>query len=187
MTGRIVECPIDEMNKPRGRKQAALRIPPTDAEITALFTGWRQELVSCRKFAPTARNYLAAKLMSQVGLRVIELSFDRCGVGATKPAHDDVRMSREVVEECAGVRSQNLDFGDGQRWQIIGQAVDTGGAQPGAERDAAAGPRGDGTRIEDFACDRVTGGQVAGIQGAPSAAWMRTSSMFWPCRTAVAV
>jgi integrase len=70
VTGRIVECPIDEMNKPRGRKQAALRIPPTDAEIRTLFTGWRQELVDCRKFAPTARNYLAAKLMSQVGLRV---------------------------------------------------------------------------------------------------------------------
>jgi hypothetical protein len=38
------------MNKLRGRKQAALRIPPTDAEIQALFTGWRQELVGCRKF-----------------------------------------------------------------------------------------------------------------------------------------
>ena len=60
------------MNKPRGRKQAALRIPPTDVEITALFAGWRQELVGCRKFAPSARNYLAAKLMSQVGLRVNE-------------------------------------------------------------------------------------------------------------------
>jgi site-specific recombinase XerD len=72
MTGWVVQCPIEEMNKPRGRKQAALRIPPTDAEITALFTGWRQELVSCRKFAPTARNYIAAKLMSQVGPRVNE-------------------------------------------------------------------------------------------------------------------
>jgi integrase/recombinase XerD len=72
LTGRIVECPIDEMNKPRGRKQAALRIPPTDAEVTTLFTGWRDELVTCRKFAPTARNFVAAKLMSQVGLRVNE-------------------------------------------------------------------------------------------------------------------
>jgi site-specific recombinase XerD len=60
------------MNKPRGRKQAALRIPPTEAEIGALFLGWRQELASCRKFAPTARNYVAATLMSQVGLRVNE-------------------------------------------------------------------------------------------------------------------
>ena len=72
MTGRFVECPIDEMNKPRGRKQAALRIPPTEAEVKVLFAGWREELTSCRKFGPTARNYVAAQLMSQVGLRVNE-------------------------------------------------------------------------------------------------------------------
>ncbi|GAA3427394.1 hypothetical protein GCM10018953_45770 [Streptosporangium nondiastaticum] len=29
MTGRIIECPIDEMNRPRGRQQAKLRVPPT--------------------------------------------------------------------------------------------------------------------------------------------------------------
>jgi site-specific recombinase XerD len=72
LTGRVVECPIDEMNKPRGRNQAALRIPPTDAEVAVLFAGWREELVTCRKFASAARNYVAAKLMSQVGLRVNE-------------------------------------------------------------------------------------------------------------------
>jgi site-specific recombinase XerD len=72
LTGRIVECPIDEMNRPRGRKDAALRIPPGEAEIGLLFAGWREELATCRKFAPTARNYAAAKLMSQVGLRINE-------------------------------------------------------------------------------------------------------------------
>ena len=72
MTGRVIECPIDEMNKPRGRKQAALRIPPTEAELTTLLSGWREELVTCRKFGPTARNYVAARLMSEVGLRVNE-------------------------------------------------------------------------------------------------------------------
>lgn len=35
-------------------------------------TGWGGELATCRKFAPTARNYTASKLMSQVGLRVSE-------------------------------------------------------------------------------------------------------------------
>ncbi len=34
LTSRTVECPIDEMNKPRGCGRAALRIPPTDAEVT---------------------------------------------------------------------------------------------------------------------------------------------------------
>ncbi|MEV0705897.1 tyrosine-type recombinase/integrase [Saccharopolyspora sp. NPDC050389] len=72
LTGRVVECPIDEMNRPRGAKDAALRIPPTEAENDALFAGWREELATCRKFAPTARNYAAAKLMSQVGLRISE-------------------------------------------------------------------------------------------------------------------
>ncbi|CAL9334980.1 hypothetical protein SUDANB58_00147 [Streptomyces sp. enrichment culture] len=69
MTGRVVECPIDEMNRPQGSKDAALRIPPPEPEIKTLFTGWDGELATCRKFAPTARNYTASKLMSQVGLR----------------------------------------------------------------------------------------------------------------------
>jgi hypothetical protein len=71
LTGRVVECPIDEMNNPRGGKEAALRIPPTAGELDTLFAGWRGELVTCRKFAPMARNYAAAKLMSLVGLRVM--------------------------------------------------------------------------------------------------------------------
>jgi integrase len=72
LTGRIVECPIDEMNRPRGQKDAALRIPPTATELGELFAGWRGELATCRKFAPTARNYTAAKLSSLVGLRINE-------------------------------------------------------------------------------------------------------------------
>ncbi|GAA3796329.1 hypothetical protein [Streptomyces chiangmaiensis] len=52
MTGRVLECPIDEMNRPRGSKDAALRIPPTEPEIKTLFTGWGGELATCRKFAP---------------------------------------------------------------------------------------------------------------------------------------
>ncbi|MFC0598163.1 site-specific integrase [Streptomyces palmae] len=72
MTGRVVECPIDEMDRPRGSKDAALRIPPTEPEIKTLFTGWGGELATCRTFARTARNYTASKLMSQVGLSVSE-------------------------------------------------------------------------------------------------------------------
>ncbi|MHA6757898.1 site-specific integrase [Streptacidiphilus sp. PAMC 29251] len=72
MTGRVLECPIDEMNRPRGSKDAQLRIPPNTAEVAALFTGWGGELATCRKFGPTARNYAAARLMAEVGLRVNE-------------------------------------------------------------------------------------------------------------------
>jgi integrase len=72
LTGRVVKCPIDGMNRPRGSKEAALRIPPSEAEVAALFAGWRGGLTTCRKFAPAARNYAAAKLMSEVGLRINE-------------------------------------------------------------------------------------------------------------------
>ncbi|MFQ6199463.1 hypothetical protein [Streptomyces sp. NPDC000405] len=64
MTGRVIECPIDEMNRPRGSKDAALRIPPSGPEVKTLFTGWGGELATCQKFAPTVRNYTASKLMS---------------------------------------------------------------------------------------------------------------------------
>lgn len=72
LSGRVLECPIDELNRPRGAGEAMLRIPPSTAEIDRLFAGWREELASCRKFAPTARNYAAARLMAEVGLRVNE-------------------------------------------------------------------------------------------------------------------
>ena len=72
MTGRVVECPIDEMNRPRGRQRARLRIPPTAGRWSRLFAGWREELATCRKFAPAARNYAACRLLAEVGLRVNE-------------------------------------------------------------------------------------------------------------------
>jgi hypothetical protein len=72
MTGRGVECPLDKMNLPRGAKDAALRIPPTEPEAETLFASWGGELAIRRKFALTAQYCTAAKLMSQVGLRVSE-------------------------------------------------------------------------------------------------------------------
>jgi site-specific recombinase XerD len=72
LTGRVVACPIDEINRPRGSKDARLRIPPRAEELAGFFAGWARELASCRKFAPAARNWTAAKLMADVGLRVNE-------------------------------------------------------------------------------------------------------------------
>ncbi|WP_327100321.1 site-specific integrase [Nocardia vinacea] len=72
MTGRVVECPIDEMNRPRGHKDTRVRIPPLREEVQTLFAGWAQELATCRKFAPAARNYTASRLMADVGLRINE-------------------------------------------------------------------------------------------------------------------
>ncbi|MFC5828037.1 tyrosine-type recombinase/integrase [Nonomuraea insulae] len=72
LTGRVVQCPIDEINRPRGRRDASLRIPPSAEQVERLFAGWRSDLTSCRKYAPTARNYAAARLITEVGLRVNE-------------------------------------------------------------------------------------------------------------------
>ncbi len=72
LTGRVAECPLDEMNRPRASVDPRLRIPPTGEEIERLFAGWREELATCRKFAPAARNYAAARLEADVGLRVNE-------------------------------------------------------------------------------------------------------------------
>jgi integrase/recombinase XerD len=73
MTGRVVACPVDEMNRPKGRKDARVRIPPQAGEIERFFGGWAAELTACRKFAPTARNYAAARLMAEIGLRAGEV------------------------------------------------------------------------------------------------------------------
>jgi len=74
LTGRVAECPAGEMNRPRGAGRAALRIPPSAVQVNALLAGWRAELATCRKFAPAARNYAAARLMAEAGLRVNEVS-----------------------------------------------------------------------------------------------------------------
>ena len=74
MTGRVAECPVDEMNRPRGAGRAALRIPPSAVQVGVLFAGWRAELATCRKFGPAARSYAASRLMADVGLRVNEVS-----------------------------------------------------------------------------------------------------------------
>jgi integrase len=52
--------------------ETKVRIPPTTTEVEQLFAGWRDELASCRKFAPNARNYAVARLLAGVGLRINE-------------------------------------------------------------------------------------------------------------------
>ena len=70
LTGRVIECPLDEMNRPRASVGPQLRVPPAEEEVEQLFAGWRGELATCRKFAPAARNYAAARLAADVGLRI---------------------------------------------------------------------------------------------------------------------
>jgi hypothetical protein len=72
MTGRVAECPVDEMNRPRGAGRAALRIPPSAVQVAALFARWRAELATCRKFA---RHHL----------KTGELAFHYCFVPEGQP------------------------------------------------------------------------------------------------------
>jgi site-specific recombinase XerC len=72
LTGEFVQCSIDEMNRPRSGWGLNVRIPPSDAEVVCLFEGWKDHVLTARKFLPEARNYTAGKLWSQVGLRIGE-------------------------------------------------------------------------------------------------------------------
>ncbi|MFI6704740.1 hypothetical protein ACIBJC_38400 [Streptomyces sp. NPDC050509] len=103
MTGQVIECPIDEMNRPSGAKDAQLRIPPSEPEVGTLFSGWGGELATCRTFAPTARNYTASKLMSQVGLRVSEEVLGHSWI-ATRMRHIHVQQTRVEDARVAGMQ-----------------------------------------------------------------------------------
>jgi integrase len=72
LTGEVVQCPVDEMNRPRGGWAANIRIPPTDAELAKFFDDWKDYLGTARKYLPAARNYAAARLWAGVGLRIGE-------------------------------------------------------------------------------------------------------------------
>lgn len=72
LTGCIVEQPIDEFNRPPGRNQGEVRVPPSDAEVDHLFTQWRGSVALARKYLPAARNYFAASLWRRLGLRMNE-------------------------------------------------------------------------------------------------------------------
>ncbi|MEU0844011.1 tyrosine-type recombinase/integrase [Streptomyces sp. NPDC005962] len=71
-TGYVIEQPIDEFNRPPGRAQGEIRIPPSNAEVEVLFSQWRSSIPDARKYLPAARNYFAASLWRRLGLRIGE-------------------------------------------------------------------------------------------------------------------
>ena len=72
LTGVVVEQPIDEFNRQSGKSLGKVRVPPSDAEVDALFTSWRGSVTEARKYLPAARNYFAASLWRRLGLRINE-------------------------------------------------------------------------------------------------------------------
>lgn len=74
-TGRVVEQPIDDFNRPARPGYGGMqRVPPADQEIETLFAAWRESLPHARKYLPAARDYMAASLWRRVGLRITETS-----------------------------------------------------------------------------------------------------------------
>jgi site-specific recombinase XerD len=116
MTGRVAECPIDEVNRPRGQQQARLRVPPSAGQVARLFAGWREELPACRKFAPAARSYAACKLMAGVGLRVNEA----CRLGLADVKWDLGLFGKLHVRHGKGAR------GSGPRERMVPLLNDAG-------------------------------------------------------------
>ena len=94
-----------------------------------MLADWRQELANCQKFAPTARNYAAARLMSEVGLRVNE---------ARSLDLDDIkwdlgRFGKLHVRHGKGAR------GSGPRERMVPLINDAGRTSP---RSRCGRPRG---------------------------------------------
>ena len=73
LTGRVVRVP-DRRDEPAAGPDRCCAAHPAERRpgAAACSPGWRGELATCRKYAPTARNYAAARLMAEVGLRVNE-------------------------------------------------------------------------------------------------------------------
>jgi site-specific recombinase XerD len=72
LTGVVVQQPIDEFNRQSGASLGKVRVPPSEAEVEALFTGWREAVPQARKYLPAARDYFAASLWRRLGLRINE-------------------------------------------------------------------------------------------------------------------
>lgn len=72
LTGVVVTQPIDEFNRQSGASLGKVRVPPSDAEVDELFTGWRRSVTEARKYLPAARDYMAASLWRRLGLRISE-------------------------------------------------------------------------------------------------------------------
>ena len=139
MTDRVAECPVDEMNRPRGAGRAVPPIPPSTVQVGALFAWWRAELVTCRKFGPAAASYAAARLMADVGLLVnegshLELADMKWELGRFGKLH--VRLGKGARGSGPRERMVPLINGAGAtlRWfiQDVWSCFDDDHARPGA-------------------------------------------------------
>src|ERR1019366_7593805 len=129
-----------------------LRIPPSAVQVGVLFDGWRAELATCRKFAPAARSYAAARLMADVGLRVneashLDLADVKWDLGRFGKLH--VRIGKGARGSGPRERMVPLINGAGAtlRWfiQDVWSCFDDDHARPGAPLFCSERRNADGT------------------------------------------
>jgi hypothetical protein len=72
LTGRVVECPLDELNRASGVGGPAAADPADRGELEQLLQGGAVSWVACCMFGPAARNYAVARLVADVGVRINE-------------------------------------------------------------------------------------------------------------------
>jgi hypothetical protein len=99
LTGQPVECPLDEMNRPPATVHGLIRVPPSEDEMEHLFTGWREDLVTCRKFASVARNYAVARISAGSANSTSVTAKERAD-GA--PSRGWCRLSTARTPTCVG-------------------------------------------------------------------------------------
>lgn len=148
-TGVVLQCPIDEINRPRNGAKMRVRIPPTAAEVESLFAGWRSDLAACRKYAPTVRNYAAFRPASLIGPRISELCLLRTGdihwgLGTfgkllLRGKGSRGRKKERLVPLINGARELLDWWVSGPRWEFDDQVNDPEAPLFPSERRAADG------------------------------------------------
>jgi hypothetical protein len=96
LTGRVAECPLDEMNRPRASVDPQLRVPPAEEEIEQLFGVARGagDLPQVRPGRPQLRGGPAGGRRRLAGQRGLPAGPGRRAVGAG-PVRQAQRPARE--------------------------------------------------------------------------------------------
>lgn len=167
-TGIVVETPLDELNRPRGNVHARLRIPPSSPEIEQLFSGWRADLGSVRKYAPSVRSYTAMRLASLLGPRVSELCLlniddihwhmGRFGKVLLRGKGSRGRKKERLVPLINGSRELLEWWVHGPRWEFDDQVNAPGAPLFPSER---RNPDGSCKRVGDDTLRTALAGMVA--------------------------
>lgn len=111
LTGQAPECPLDDINRPRGHQDGLIRVPPPETVLRQLFGAWRADLENTRKFNTEARDYIACLLMAKIGVRINE---------TTKLDLDDIKDNPELGKlPKLHIRYGKGAYGSGPKTRVV--------------------------------------------------------------------